>query len=258
MKHGFGLIGRKLGHSWSQEYFTRKFAELGLSDCSYALFELPSVEGLKEWALREGLSGFNVTVPYKMAVVRELDALDEVAAEMGAVNCVTVEDGRLIGHNTDAPAFGQTLDRGAWKVEDGKREAFVLGTGGAARAVAYALGQRGIPHTFVSRHPEQHGNAISYAQLTHLLAQACIDTGILVVNATPVGMYPETGRTPLNLSSSAAPLSGVTFYDLVYNPSPTLLLRQAAERGACTKDGLEMLHLQADMSWQFWKKTLEA
>ena len=258
MKHGFGLIGRKLGHSWSQEYFTRKFAELGLSDCSYALFELPSVEGLKEWALREGLSGFNVTVPYKMAVVGELDALDEVAAEMGAVNCVTVEDGRLIGHNTDAPAFGQTLDRGAWKVEDGKREAFVLGTGGAARAVAYALGQRGIPHTFVSRHPEQHGNAISYAQLTHLLAQASIDTGILVVNATPVGMYPETGRTPLNLSSSVAPLSGVTFYDLVYNPSPTLLLRQAAERGACTKDGLEMLHLQADMSWHFWEKTLEA
>ena len=125
MKHRFGLIGRKLGHSWSQEYFTRKFAELGLKDHSYALFELPSVEGLKEWALREGLSGFNVTVPYKMAVVGELDALDEVAAEMGAVNCVTVEDGRLIGHNTDAPAFGQTLDRGAWKLNRDNLAAFV-------------------------------------------------------------------------------------------------------------------------------------
>ena len=143
IKH-FGLIGRRLGHSFSQEWFSRKFAELGLKEYSYELFELPSVDGLKEWALRMGLSGFNVTVPYKLAVIPQLDELDEVAASVGAVNCVTIENERLIGHNTDAPAFQQTLD-------EGERKAFVMGTGGAARAVAYALEQRNIDYKFYGK-----------------------------------------------------------------------------------------------------------
>ena len=194
----YGLIGKKLGHSWSQEYFTHKFAELGLTDHSYELFELPSVEGLKEWALREGLSGFNVTVPYKQEVIPQLDALDEVASAVGAVNCVTVENDRLIGHNTDAPAFRDTLSSLITHHSSPITQAFILGTGGAARAVAYALQQLAIPHTFVSRHPDHHTNAISYDQLSTLH----FPLSTLITNATPVGMYPDTDRTPLELNNS--------------------------------------------------------
>ena len=253
----FGLIGRRLGHSYSQDYFTRKFAELGLKDYSYALFELPSAEGLKEWALREGLSGFNVTVPYKQDVIPQLDSLDEVAAAVGAVNCVTVEQGRLVGHNTDAPAFQQTLKESENK-EYGMMncgQAFILGTGGAARAVAYALGQLGIGYTFVSRHPERHDKAISYDQFCAGRMPVVQGRGVLVVNATPVGMYPEVDQTPLdlaNLQMNANGMPMVLFYDLIYNPSPTRLLREAAERGARIKDGMEMLHRQADLSWEIW------
>ena len=249
----YGLIGKKLGHSWSQEYFTHKFAELGLTDHSYELFELPSVEGLKEWALREGLSGFNVTVPYKQEVIPQLDALDEVASAVGAVNCVTVENDRLIGHNTDAPAFRDTLSSLITHHSSPITQAFILGTGGAARAVAYALQQLAIPHTFVSRHPDQHPelqpNIIDYSQFSILNSQFSILT-----NATPVGMYPDTDRTPLELNNSKFSILNSQFvYDLIYNPSPTLFLRQAAGRGAIVKDGLEMLHRQADLSWDFWR-----
>ncbi len=264
----FGLIGRRLGHSYSQEYFTRKFAELGLKDYSYALFELPSVEGLKEWALREGLSGFNVTVPYKQEVIPQLDAVDEVAAAVGAVNCVTVETSpstletqqaaslqrergetiRLIGHNTDAPAFQQTLEGEIFDC------AYILGTGGAARAVAYALGRMGVEYKFVSRHP-QGVNILSYEQLVEETQQAAsLQSEILIINATPVGMFPDVDNSPLELNNFQFSIFNFQFvYDLIYNPSPTLLLRQAAERGARTKDGLEMLHRQADLSWEIWK-----
>ena len=251
MKHRFGLIGRRLGHSYSQEYFTRKFSDLGLGDYSYELFELPSVEGLKEWAMREGLSGFNVTVPYKLAVIPQLDALDEVAAAVGAVNCVTMEQGWLIGHNTDAPAFQQTLEGEIFDC------AFIMGTGGAARAVAYALGQMGVEYKFVSRHP-QGVNILSYEQLVEETRQAAsLQSEILIINATPVGMFPDIDRTPFDLTAFHFPLPTFLFYDLIYNPSPTLLLRQAAALGASTKDGFEMLHLQADLSWQFYNKNEE-
>ena len=251
----FGLIGRKLGHSYSRDYFARKFVELGLKNYSYELFELPSVEGLKAWALREGLSGFNVTVPYKQEVIPQLDALDEVATAVGAVNCVTIENGRLVGHNTDAPAFRDTLEDLLNTKHITLNTAFILGTGGAARAVAYALGQLGIGFTFVSRHPGQHDNAISYDCFCGGRMPAALGMGVLIVNATPVGMYPNVDQTPLDLSSlqmDAGRMPAVHCYDLVYNPSPTRLLHEAVSLGCGVKDGLEMLHRQADLSWGFF------
>ena len=248
----FGLIGRRLGHSFSQEYFMRKFAELGLKDYSYELFELPSVEGLKELALREGLSGFNVTVPYKIDIIQELDALDEVATAVGAVNCVAVEDGRLVGHNTDAPAFRDTLMTSLNTKNLTLNTAFILGTGGAARAVAYALGQLGIDYTFVSRHPEQHDNAISYDYFCAGKMPAVQGRGVLIVNATPVGMYPDVDAMPLPDNFQFSIFNFQFVYDLIYNPSPTRLLREASVLGLGVKDGLEMLHLQADLSWKIW------
>lgn len=237
----YALIGRRLGHSYSQRWFEELFARQGLEDHSYRLVELPSVAGVREWVEREGINGFNVTVPYKQDVVAQLDALDETAAAIGAVNCVTVEGGRLIGHNTDAPAFLQTIEESRFETGD----AFILGTGGAARAVAYALEQRGVLCRFVSRHPEEHPNAIGYDDLSSFNTQRS-----MLVNATPVGMYPDIEATPL----PDFPFQFSFVYDLVYNPSPTRLLRDAAARGAQVKDGLEMLHLQAELSWEWFQK----
>jgi shikimate dehydrogenase len=181
-----------------------------------------------------------------------LDELDETAAAIGAVNCVTVEEGRLVGHNTDAPAFQLTVNN---LQLTGDREAFILGTGGAARAVAYALGQLGIKYTFVSRHPEKHPdlepNIIGYSQFSIFNSQFSI-----LINATPVGMYPAVDATPLDLKNFQFSIFNFQLvYDLIYNPSPTRLLREAALLGATTKDGLEMLHLQAEMSWALFRRT---
>ena len=250
----FALIGRKLGHSYSQRWFEELFAREGLKDHSYQLVEMPSLEGLREWVQKEGIGGFNVTVPYKQEVIAYLDELDGTAAAIGAVNCVTVEKSefgiqnsefKLVGHNTDAPAFLQTIQNSEFRIQN----SFILGTGGAARAVAYALGQLGIPYTFVSRQPEKHENTIGYPQLftSHL------SPFTLIVNATPVGMYPDVDATPLDLNNFQSSIVNCQFvYDLIYNPSPTRLLREAAARGAQTKDGLEMLHRQAELSWEWF------
>lgn len=242
----FGLIGRHLGHSYSQRWFENLFSRLSLDNCSYQLFELPSVDHLREWVSSDNLLGFNVTVPYKQAVIPYLDSLDPVATAIGAVNCVTIEHDRLVGHNTDAPAFQQTLRGKTFQ------QAFILGTGGAARAVEYSLEQLGIAHTFVSRHPEHHPGSISYDQLSSFH----FPPSTLIVNATPIGMYPDVDHSPLDLTIFRMPLTGFLFYDLIYNPSPTLFLRQAASLGAHIQDGLEMLHLQAELSWQFFRQTL--
>jgi shikimate dehydrogenase len=253
----FALIGKKLGHSYSQRWFEELFAREGLRDYSYELVEMSSLEGLREWVQHEGVCGFNVTVPYKQAIIPLLDELDETAAAIGAVNCVTVEEGRLVGHNTDASAFQQTLEETFQQSSNQSiKQSFILGTGGAARAVAYALGQLGIPYTFVSRTPEKHDNAISYDQLSNQLLT--FNSKLLTINATPVGMYPDVDATPLDLSprqpnSSFFTLHSSLVYDLIYNPSSTRLLREAAALGAQTKNGLEMLHRQAELSWEFFR-----
>lgn len=237
MKH-FALIGKSLTHSYSKSIFDLQHFQ----DADYNLFSMPSLDGLRQWVLDNQISGFNVTNPYKQAILPLLDDLAPEARQIGAVNCVVARDGRLTGHNTDAPAFLQTLSP-----LPAPRQAFILGTGGAARAVAWALGQRAIPYTFVSRNPNG-GNVIGYAQLYGFQ----FPSSTLIVNATPIGMYPDEGHSPLDLKAFHSPLGGLFFYDLIYNPSPSLLLRQAAALGAETKDGLEMLHLQAAFSWHLW------
>lgn len=206
---------------------------------------MASLDGLRQWVEDEHISGFNVTIPYKQAIIPLLDAVDGTAAEIGAVNCVSVENGRLTGHNTDAPAFMATL---AGEPCQGK--ALILGTGGAARAAAYALKQLGIEHLFVSRHPELHENAIGYEDIRG--DKSLPELGV-IVNATPVGMYPDVDSTPLLLSALNSPRSTLLVYDLIYNPSRTRLMRQAEALGAKVKNGLDMLHRQAELSWRTWE-----
>lgn len=243
MKH-YALIGRTLIHSYSKRLFDSQH----FADADYRLCPMPSPEGLREWVRSEDISGFNVTNPYKQAVLPLLDEVSVEARAIGAVNCVCVRDGSLIGHNTDAPAFRDTVQAIRQSSNQTINQALVLGTGGAAQAVAYALGQLGVPCTFVSRHPKLHPGAIGYDQLSTLNSQL----SILIVNATPVGTYPDVDRSPLNISDHRPPTTDFFVYDLVYNPSPTLLMRQAAAAGAAVCDGMAMLRRQAELSWQLW------
>lgn len=234
----YALIGKHLGHSWSQRWFETMFAREGLEGHAYSLHEMPSLDGLREWVAEEHICGFNVTIPYKQAILPMLDAVSPEAETIGAVNCVVVSGGRLIGHNTDAPAFVHTMPQ-----KNPGNAALILGTGGAARAVAYALETLGIKHLYVSRQPS--GDTIGYTE-----AASCMQGFDILVNATPVGMWPNVDATPWPYELKGFRL----VYDLIYNPSPTLLMRHATEAGATVMDGLAMLHRQAELSWQLWQQ----
>ena len=238
MNH-MALIGKKLSHSFSKQYFDERFRAEGRTDCEYSLCEMPTVDHIRQWVVDRHVIGFNVTNPFKVDIMAHLDIVDPVASRIGAVNCVTVEDGKLVGHNTDAAAFGNTLD-----IASGTR-ALILGTGGAAAAVAYALREKGIIFWHVSRTPQHHPGAMSYAEAAEVLADIS-----LLVNATPVGTWPDSDRSPWPWPENFH--HGMLVYDLVYNPSPTRLMRQAADHGARTTDGLAMLHRQASLSWEFY------
>lgn len=239
MKH-FALIGTSLKHSYSKEYFDAQH----FADADYTLCEMPSLDHLRRWVEERQISGFNVTFPFKQQIIKHLDALSPEAEHIGAVNCVVIDEGRLIGHNTDAPAFQQTL----LKIKNEElriknfSQAYILGTGGAAHAVAYALEQLGIPYRFVSRHPEQHPNALGYTDFTSHHSPLT-----LLINATPAGLPFTPPSLPIH-----SPFTPHYVYDLNYNPSPTPLMEWASTMSAHTCDGLAMLHLQAELSWHLW------
>lgn len=242
----YGLLGRRLGHSFSQTYFTQKFSRLRLDEHRYELFELGSPAELPALlAAHPALRGLNVTVPYKELVWPYLDEVAPSAGRVGAVNVIEFRpDGRLVGHNTDHLGFRESLrpffpDRGE------AARALVLGTGGAAKAVEVGLRELGIAYWLVSRDPLRGG--LTYDDLTpELLAGHR-----LIINATPVGTYPAVDECP---PLPYAALGAQHFlYDLIYNPAETRFLRQGREAGAQTKNGFEMLCLQAEAAWAIWE-----
>ena len=240
----YGLIGKSLRHSFSPAYFARKFAAEGLS-CEYAAFELESINllpGVLE--AHPLLKGLNVTIPYKESVMDFLEETDEAAAAIGAVNCISIDKGKLKGFNTDWLGFARSAES---LLPGGSREglkALVFGTGGASKGVRYALDSMGIPYLTVSR---GGGGDLRYADLDVPLLQDYL----LLVNTTPVGMYPQVeAQLPI-------PLAGITpshmLYDLIYNPETTAFMRAGLEKGAAVKNGLEMLYIQAEESWKIWQ-----
>nr|NQU92071.1 shikimate dehydrogenase [Bacteroidota bacterium] len=223
----YGLIGKKLEHSFSGKYFTSKFKREKIADCSYQSFPLNSIAELPGLFQKyPDLAGLNVTIPYKVAVIPYLDRLDKVAADVGAVNTIKVirSENKMIleGYNTDVPGFINSLDN-----PDRFNRVLILGTGGAAMAVAYALNQMGIETLFVSR-TKTADNVITYFDLD----KETIQKHLLIIQATPAGMYPNVDSKP------EIPYKYLTekhfLYDLVYNPAETLFLKMGRELGAET------------------------
>ena len=239
----FGLVGKKLGHSFSKRYFTEKFAREGIADAVYELYELPEIAGFPELLAREPeLVGLNVTVPYKEAIIPYLHELDNSAARIGAVNTIKIEDGKTKGYNTDFIGFRDTLQQ--FYPAGAGAKALVLGTGGAAKAVWAALDELAIPYTSASRNPAR--NQLQYEAVTPEVLQAYA----LIINTTPLGMAPNTASAPAIPYEALTP--GHYLYDLVYNPEETLFLQKGRLAGAHTMNGLPMLHAQADAAWKIW------
>jgi shikimate dehydrogenase len=239
----YGLIGFPLSHSFSQKYFTQKFAAAGITDCSYELFELSNIDQLPSLIQsRSNLIGLNVTIPYKQAVIPFLDELEPVAARIGAVNVIKLERGRLVGFNSDYQGFLQSLQH--FYPDHTPAQALVLGTGGASKAVMAALDYLHIPYKMVSRTPDT--GQLSYEQITPVL----LSTSPLIINTTPLGTYPNVDSCPPILYEVLTEQHFL--YDLVYNPAETIFLKRGKEAGAKIKNGYEMLCLQAEVAWQIW------
>lgn len=240
----FGLIGKPLTHSFSGKYFATKFHQEGIPDCRYELFPLEQIDDLPV-LLRANpdVSGLNVTIPYKQLVMAYLDE-HHIPSAIGACNCISVRNGRLIGYNTDWVGFERSL---LPLLEPRHRAALVLGNGGAALAVRYVLQKNGIPYTLVGR---KHSDEISltYEELNETILQS----HQLLINTTPLGTYPSVETCPDLPYEAIGPQH--LLYDLVYNPAKTLFLQKGEERGARIKNGEEMLILQAEESWRIWNQ----
>lgn len=238
----YGLIGYPLSHSFSKGYFAEKFLKENITDANYDVFPLEKIDDFTAlYQNKENLIGLNVTIPYKQQVIPFLDELDETSANIGAVNTVKFTQGKRIGYNTDAYGFEMSLKP---MLQSHHTNALILGTGGASKAVEYVLKKLGISFQYVSRNKSDH--TISYEQLDEFI----IHNSKLIINSTPIGMYPNVDVAP-NIPYNAISEKHL-LYDLVYNPEETLFLKKGKEKGAQTKNGLEMLYLQAERSWQIW------
>lgn len=242
----YGLIGYPLGHSFSINYFNQRFQDEGI-DAVYENFEIPSIDILPEvLSQNPELKGLNVTIPYKEKVIPFLDSVSPEARAIGAVNVIRVihegKNVKLKGYNSDVIGFTQSIE----PMLDKKwhQKALILGTGGASKAIDYGLRNLGLETVFVSRY--ERPGTVQYERITPEVVQEYN----VIVNCTPLGMYPKTEECPL-LPYEAMD-SHTILYDLIYNPDETLFMRKGAAQGAVVKNGLEMLLLQAFASWEFW------
>ncbi len=238
----YGLIGRDIGYSFSKGYFKKKFAQLGLYTHSYSNFDLDEIKEIEEvLKSRKNLKGLNVTIPYKESVIPFLQYLDPIAEAIGAVNTIKVTKEGLFGYNTDAYGFKHAL---LPYLKKSHKHALILGTGGASKAISYVLGELGIAYTYVSRTPGPH--MMGYKDLNREVMQH----NTLIVNCTPQGTFPKIKEKP------AIPYEYISgthlLFDLIYNPEKTAFLRAGEDQGAIISNGLKMLELQAEKSWEIW------
>jgi shikimate dehydrogenase len=239
----FGLIGFPLTHSFSQKYFAEKFQLLGISDCVYENFPLTHINKLPDLLLQENLRGLNITIPYKKQVLSYLTNQSAVVEKIGACNCLAIQNGKVIGHNTDVYGFRTSLQP---FLKSNHQQALIFGTGGASAAVAYVLEELGIVYRFVSR--QAGDNLLDYASIN----ESVLSTHQLLINTTPLGMYPQVDQYPDIPYELLTPDHHL--YDLIYNPAETKFLELGRKQGATTQNGAEMLVLQAEESWRIWNE----
>ncbi|WP_299899680.1 shikimate dehydrogenase [uncultured Aquimarina sp.] len=237
----YGLLGRDIGYSFSRNYFSNRFEKENLPH-RYINFDLKSIEELKEVLENKEIHGMNVTIPYKEEVIPYLDTLDPIAKEIGAVNVIKFENnGKLTGYNSDYYGFTESLKP---LLTPKIKKALILGTGGASKAIAYALEKLDIKYTFVSRNPDF--KELSYNDLD----EDIIRDFKLIINCTPLGTHPKVQNHP-DIPFEHLGENHI-LYDLIYNPEETTFMRKGKEKGAKTINGLRMLVLQAERSWEIW------
>lgn len=233
----YGLIGKNISYSFSRNYFANKFKKEDIKNSQYINFDIDNLSELNNIFNTDNF-GFNVTIPYKEAIIPYLDSLDFHAEKIGAVNTIKLENGKKIGFNTDWIGFKKSIEP---LLNSHHTKALILGTGGASKAVIYALDQLKIETLMVSRYGE-----ISYEDLS----EEIIQNHAIIINCTPVGTFPNIDAAP------EIPYHFITknhlAYDLIYNPAETLFLKKCKEKGAVVKNGLEMLEIQAEASWKIW------
>lgn len=242
----FGLIGRNISYSFSQNYFSIKFKDENILDATYQNFDIQSINQFKKEILAtEHLAGLNVTIPFKEEIIPLLDKIDKKAKKIGAVNTIKItKKGKTKGYNTDCYGFKKSLKP---LLKKQHKNALILGTGGASKAIAYVLKQLNIDYKFVSR------TASNNADYTYTdLNQELINNHQIIINCTPVGTYPKVDQAP------DIPYQFITsnhiLYDLIYNPSTTLFLQEGKNKGATIINGYDMLVFQAEKAWKIWNK----
>lgn len=235
-----GLIGRNISYSFSKKYFEQKFQKLLLSQYSYEIFELENLDNISELMKTLNLKGLNVTIPYKEKVIPFIDELSEEAQDIGAINCIKIENGKTKGYNTDAFGFEKTL---LLHKQENQQSAIVLGNGGAAKAVKFVLTKHNIPFITVSRNTE-----INYENLT----PEQVSENLIIIQCTPVGTFPNV-EDSVQFPFEALGKNHLII-DLVYNPEYSKFIKNAAKYGAKTVNGLYMLEQQAEKAWEIWNQ----
>ena len=233
----FGLIGKSLSHSFSERYFNEKFHKEDINDADYKNFELNNISEFTDLISKMKLSGLNVTIPYKESVIPFLDELTPQAKAIGAVNTIQFKDNKLIGHNTDTIGFSQSI----YPLLDERKKALILGNGGASKAIQYTLKTLNIEYKIVSRK-----SSFDYSDIS----SKSIGYYDIIINTTPLGTYPEIADFP-QIPYKALNENHLLF-DVIYNPTESAFLRFGKTRNCSIKNGLEMLEIQAESSWNIW------
>ena len=236
----YGLIGKNINYSFSKNFFNNKFENEKIN-AVYINFDIKKIEEFKTIVTENNISGLNITIPYKESIINQLDYINPIAKEIGAVNTIKFQNNILSGYNTDYLGFYNSIEN----LIKPNTKALILGTGGASKAVAYALKILKVKYVFVSR-SKKNKDYINYSEIN----QEIIDNHKLVINCTPIGTYPMTEQIP------KIPISLINdshiVYDLIYNPTKSLLLKKSQENGATIINGYQMLKNQALESWKIW------
>jgi shikimate dehydrogenase len=240
----YGLIGYPLSHSFSERFFATKFRNEQITDCVYENFPIENIQELyKLISTTPDLKGLNVTIPYKEKVLAFLTTTNDTVRAVGACNCIKLKDGKLVGYNTDVTGFEKSFSKNLLAHHT---KALILGEGGAAKAVAHVLERIGIHYIYVVRRGESNSQRILISNVT----DSIIQSHTVIINCTPLGMFPAVHEAPLINYDVLTP--DHYLYDLIYNPEKTLFLAKGEDKGATVKNGYEMLELQAEESWKIW------